>query len=185
MFEFDGDTLNDPTIISIIITSILCYFIYIPLTIYHGHRFYLHHRNIVFSKRYSVITIYEIILMTIKIIWVPIEHLSEYYTKANHPWHQLSLLVNISLAYLVLYCWVWRQWLTHFDIVLTATIENNQWRVYIDPEYEDQQLDATTKWYLENKRTFGNFKWTRTRIIGIASLCIVVTFTALFPVAMS
>eukprot|EP01084_Bolivina_argentea_P194521 333762_1 len=184
LIEFDGDTLNNPTAISIIISSFICFFVYTPLGVYYGWKFYLNHSHIIFAKRYSKITLYEIVLMTIKIIWVPIEQLSDYYTAHNDWSHQLILLGNIILAYLVLYCWVWRQWLCHFDIVLAATIVNNQWRLYIDAEFEESQLNGSIKWYLQNKSTFGNYKWTRNRILIIAIICILVTFSALFSAAM-
>lgn len=183
LIEFDGDTLNDPTVISIIISSFICFFVYIPLALFYGYKFYLNHDHIIFAKRYSSITLYEIIFMIIKIIWVPIEHLSEYYTGPKQWEHQLILLGNIVLAYLVLYCWVWRQWLSSYDINLTHTVVNNQWRLYIDPEFEESQLKTKVKWYLENKKTYGNYKWVRNRLLLIVILCINITFWCLFYAA--
>ena len=182
LIEFDGDKLNDPTALSIIISSFICFFVYIPLSMYYGYKFYLHHSHMVFSKRYSKITLYEIILMIIKIIWVPVEHLSEYYFKSHHKSleHQFILLGNIILAYFILYCWVWRQWLSSYDINLTSCIVNNQWRIYIDPEFEESQLTINTKWYLQNKHRYGNYLWVRNRLFIIAIICILITFFALF-----
>ena len=183
--SFNGEDLENPSTVSITISALICFFIYVPLILYHGYKFYLKHNHLILRKRYAIITIYEIYLMTAKVIWAPIEHVSSYYLKPNNILHQLILFGNIILTYFVLYCWVWKHFLIHYDVILTATIINNQWRVYIDPEYEINSMKNTIKWYLTNKKTFGNFYWTRKRIFIIASICAIITFITLLFAAIS
>ena len=81
--------------------------------------------------------------------------------------------VNSILAYLVLYCFVWRYWCISYEIKWTKYIINNQWKVIINPEHHENINNETSKqinWYLTHKNTFGNHKWVKYRLFIVAIL---------------
>ena len=88
---------------------------------------------------------------------------------------------NSCLAYLVLYCFVWRYWCISYEIKWTNYVTHNQWKMIINPEHGEKmsinkrnstesQINKEMNWYLTHKDTYGNHKWVKWRLFIMAML---------------
>eukprot|EP01084_Bolivina_argentea_P070531 128228_1 len=173
----DPDTLQ---IIAIVVAVVLWLFIYTPLLIYHGLRYYKSSNHIVYQARYAHITIYEVVFMTMKLIYGCFDNAMQIWLLQSFT-YQLIDSVNVFLAYFVLYSFVWRFWCIHYTMLWTKYVVENEWKTIINPNHkEHNNTIQTSNWYLNHKETFGNYKWIKWRIFIIAiffSLCYIIGST--------
>ena len=58
------------------------------------------------------------------------------------------------IIYGILWTLVWRYWLVYYDIKFARSTSHSKWKSILNPK-NDQQA-----WFIVNKSTFGNIKWT-------------------------
>ena len=158
-YKLDVDT--DIHLWCSIALSFISWFILLPLVIYHSNRYFLNRNSIILKKRYANITMFESILLCIKLFIVPIGF---YFFFSSISTNIIWIIIwNFShfCAISLYWCWILRFWLLMYDIKWTLAIANNQWQQIINPHYKDKKLN----WYLRNKKTFGQQKYIQYRII--------------------
>eukprot|EP01084_Bolivina_argentea_P215199 365331_1 len=149
----------------IVWTSIcLFWFIITPIFTYYLYIFYLHRNHMQLKKRdyHTVLCgglfcfIFWILERPLGLIW------------SSLIWGESLLLTIIHYIifpftiYGLLWSFCWRYWLVYYKIQLaSATYSNNKWKSIIN--INNEQID----WYLLNKSTYGNIKWTFKRFLFI------------------
>ena len=127
--------------------------------------------NSVYKARYANITIYEIVFMTMKLIYSCVDNAIFIILSSSSFTYLLMDLINTFLAYFVLYAFVWRFWCISYEINWTKYLMDNQWKSIINQDHTTVTSYPTNRkstWYLSHKNTFGNYKWIKWRIFIIA-----------------
>eukprot|EP01084_Bolivina_argentea_P262852 444684_1 len=148
----------------ILITSIFCMFVAIPLTTYHGYEYYKNRKYVEFKKRYATITIYEIIFAVFKflldaiamfIIWFNQNAIA---TEIHGKTPDTLITVANILGDCFIFCQTMRFFLLSFSINLSNVLSHsNEWRQIINPE--DTTYTTKMGWYLTKKHKYGSMKW--------------------------
>eukprot|EP01084_Bolivina_argentea_P040922 75520_1 len=145
--------------------TVVLWFIYIPIVIYYAYKYYTLRHHIVLQKRYCQITLFEILFVFCKFVWYPIALTAESIVGDTSFIASLFWSFNNYFAYLSLYCFVWRFYMLWFDIKWMNNIINSQWKLIINPSYQQKRSDH---WFVKKKATFGNYKWMKYKVFAIA-----------------
>ena len=159
-----------------ILTAIMWWLLLIPITIYNGYKYYKLRDHIILQKRYSSITIYEVIIMIIKLIWGVFLFFMVGYFGEGSIWSALFEIPYQFLSFMLLYCWVWRFWLIHYDTNFTLSTVKQDWAIIINRRFKDLK----TNWYINNKSKYGNYHWFKKHIIIPAIL--IQSFLIILPI---
>ncbi len=160
-YSYAVDLPKDTHLYTSIVLVIISWLILLPTTLYYSNQYFLHRNHIILKKRYANITMFESILLCIKLFIIPLGFYFFYdASKVNIVWF---IVWNLShfLAVSLYWCWILRFFLLMYDIKWSLAIANNQWQQIINPHYKDKSLN----WYLRNKRTFGQQAYVQYRII--------------------
>eukprot|EP01084_Bolivina_argentea_P207127 353465_1 len=155
--------------------AILLAFIYAPLCIYHCHKYYKNRNEIIISKRYGIVNLYETSFIIVRFLYVSL-FLMVIHFEISYTTDAIMIGINYSFNIAVNYCLLWRFYLLHYDINFNIGTINGKWKTLINPNYEKDQYN----FYLTHHKTFGNYNWFRNHIIfpsTIVSLCIMITST--------
>eukprot|EP01084_Bolivina_argentea_P258720 436295_1 len=149
-----------------IATAFIFGFIYLPIGIYNLRKYYKNRGHIVLIKRYSIITIYESILVCIRllwgiiyvlfILWLFIYGVAEY-DFVNSVLSTTDEFLTVTLSYL----WCWRFYSLSYDIHFVVSQLNNEWKGIINPQFIQTK---SSQWYINKRSTFGNPTWVKNHI---------------------
>lgn len=158
--------------------DIICYVslglfaIYFSFGLCLGCKFYKRRKEQILVSRFSKLTIWEITFILLKIVTNFFVILSDLIA-ANIEWdksdimatyiRQIAFHFGILLEYCVVYTWLYRFWCIYYSFNWVIGIYNLQWQKLIN---EDLQ-HSTNNWFLNNKKTWGNYKYLRKYIITI------------------
>eukprot|EP01084_Bolivina_argentea_P016055 30086_1 len=144
--------------ISWITMALILLLILLPLTIYFGLKYAVNLDHIVMRKRYSRIVIYECIIFVIKLISSALEFISMgiVINGGKSLYFDIVRMCNNNIAFLLYLTWTWRFYMLMYDVSWIIAAKNNHWQSILNPTY----CNVTTNWFLDNRKTYGNLKWT-------------------------
>ena len=107
---------------------ILCTCIYAPISIYHLYQYFKHRHELIITKRYGNVTIYESLFSIIKLIGHGLMWLSIFFVPRSIANVHMPFLnaISISLTIALDYCLLWRFWLLYFDIKWMVASSNGK-----------------------------------------------------------
>ena len=137
------------------------YFIAIPLVLYHGRKYYQNRHHIIYTKRYSFITIYEIFFALSKLFIDGTGYMVLFITTFTSfdEWIYVAyflVAINEFLFFGIIACINTRFILLCFDINFNKALSDNKWKSIINDKYSSNSDEI--KWYLQNKWKYGNIK---------------------------
>ena len=140
-------------------TFILCSLIYGPICMYCRYKFYKHIDDVIIRKRYGMITIFETMFTSTKLIWNGIVFMLGLKIRKSIlcPLVGLSYCAGLGIEY----CLFWRFWILYFEIKFQVASINGQWQKMLDPNF----IDNKDSYFIQHKKTLGNYKWFGSRIV--------------------
>eukprot|EP01084_Bolivina_argentea_P030839 57086_1 len=147
-------------VITVVLTLALFILIYMPIIFVNGHKTCANRQHIVFKKRWCKISIIVIFIIVNKLLFESVVLTVKYLIPNIDDIGMLELLfscVDSLFEFGILYCWVWRFWLLSYECKLLVYMNKNKWQSIINDHYYKNKQDAPNYWYLENKKSFGNY----------------------------
>lgn len=162
------------TVFGIVSAIIIIGCIYVPAILYHGRKYYLQRKHIVYVKRFAHIVLYEVYISITKCILIIIAFIIPWMymfdTKELKEIGIISVAINAALTFALFYCFVWRFWMLHYNLQWTELALHNQWQSLINKNHyfyssNNSKHKSNPFWYIENKKRCGNSKWCRNKIV--------------------
>ena len=108
--------------------------IYTPILVYHLRRFSQRKIHIVYSLRYSNITVLQCSIYVIKLFIHTAWGMTYLYGLygADSIIEKIIIAVDAYVAAFFLYCFVWKFWLLRYSILLHSALLNSEWKSIIN-----------------------------------------------------
>ena len=154
--ENDWNLSTDNTItflstICCLFTTFLFLLVYFPFLLYHFIRYYRRRRHIVFRKRRNYITHSEVSLFLIKIVYGAIMYNAFLIFDTTTITFNILLCIDECLLMFILYLFVWRFLILHYDLNWTVAVVSNEWQVLLNSTQQN--------WYIMNRKTLGSSRY--------------------------
>eukprot|EP01084_Bolivina_argentea_P284679 487967_1 len=153
----NSDTVN--TVIICFVTQVI--FVYLPLITVHLRNYYIYRDNVALKKRYSFITVLEILILYIYLLVNCSVNIILVFN-GNTNSIEFTLKTINSICYIIIFSfWLWKLWMIRYDIKHTFSIKNQQWMHIIN----QNMIQLQNNFYLTKKHTLGNTIWIRNHFI--------------------
>ena len=166
MFEINDFPSTDVEVIVLcVITIILFWVVYTPISIYFLYQFNLHRNKQTLKKRYCIITIIECIIIILVFIFngfTPVADILR--DERGLIIRQTTFYFAIFLEHCVIWCWIWRFWMIFYDIRWMLACQQSQWQSIID-------TNGKQNWFIINKSRYGNKSYVFKILFIVCILC--------------
>ena len=144
-----------------ILTIILWSIVFIPILIHNGYKHFKLRNHIIMEKRYYNITLTALYIMIIKLFFGIIIFFAMISFPDGSPYYIALEIPYQFLSFMLLYSFVLRFWMIHYDTSFILSTVKQDWALIINERYKNSK----TNWYIHNKLTYGNKKWCKYHII--------------------
>ena len=157
-----------------VLTLLIWIFGFIPFVCFHLLRFFNFRFDITLSKRYPQITLITCISL---IIWqlMYILEVIQYFFNGGDGFRIAFAWLEIPCNFIFSCSILWRFWLTYYDLQFAMSTSKREWQKFIDT---DAQYD---NWYFKNRKTYGDYIWTKKRFI-IGTIGIIILYYLLLSI---
>lgn len=132
--------------------------VYSPFLFHHLRRYKQQKSHIVYTLRYSKITIIQCEIFIFKLIFNTAQGMTYMYDMYGHDslTNRILTAINAYIAAFFLYCFVWKFWLLRFNIKLHSDVIGSEWKSVIDHEH----YAHSNSFYVKYRRKLGKPKPT-------------------------
>ena len=171
---------SEPTTIFGVVLGSMTAITFLPLMIYYFFKFYRYRNNVMLKKRYSALTILQLIFCCLVVFGMSIFQLAMTNIFGSSTlFAGISAMLALISAVIVMNLLLFRNWQIIFDNNFAKATQNISWQILIN-ENENQKTIEQFNWWMKHKHNLGNYYFVRqivTAKILFESIVIAVPWT--------